>query len=70
MIRRTLSGPAREALAVVVGEQGATAVAVAVCISPTTVRAALAGHRLNGLTVRALEDYCNATHSAPVARAA
>lgn len=70
MIRRPLSEGSQAALVAVVHERGVLAVAVAVCVSPSTIRAALAGHRLNALTVRALESYTASVHAAPHARAA
>ena len=70
MIRRPLSEGSQAALAAGVREHGTLAVAAAVCVSPATIRAALAGHRLNPLTVRALESYVASVQAAPHARAA
>ena len=58
------------ALDVQVATHGTLAVAVAVGITPDTLRGARRGHRLNGGTVSALTAYVASTHPASERRAA
>lgn len=53
-----------------VATHGTLAVAVAVGITPDTLRGARRGHRLNGGTVSALTAYVASTHPASERRAA
>ena len=54
-MRASFDSSERESLAIIVEREGALAVAVAASCSPTTVRKALRGERLQGPTLRALQ---------------
>jgi hypothetical protein len=54
-MRANFAPTERDRLAIIVEREGAMAVAVAASCSPTTVRKALRGERLQGPTLRAIQ---------------
>ena len=70
-MRASIDPNERERLASLVEREGAMAVAVAASCSPTTVRKALRGERLQGPTLRALHGaITRSTEGAPAQRLA
>lgn len=68
-MRASIDPTEREHLAILVEREGAMAVAVAASCSPTTVRKALRGERLQGPTLRALHGaITRSTEGAPAQR--
>lgn len=70
-MRANFGASDRESLAIIVEREGAMAVAVAASCSPTTVRKALRGERLQGPTLRAIQGaITRSTEGAPAQRLA
>ena len=68
-MRASIDPTERESLAIIVEREGAMAVAVAASCSPTTVRKALRGERLQGPTLRAIQGaITRSTEGAPAQR--